>query len=476
MENATDAVVVGAGPNGLAAAIVLAQSGRSVVVFEAQATPGGGARSAGLTLPGYTHDLASAVHPMAVASPFFATLPLAAHGLSWVHPPAPLAHPFDDGSAAVLERSTTLTGAGLGPDAEAWPALFDPLVEDWWKITRAAIGPLRLPRYPFSLARFGVNALRSATRLVRAKFEGEPARALFGGVAAHSGIPLDRASSAAIGLVLSAAGHAGGWPIPRGGAQRISTALASHLRSLGGEIVTGVEIRSLDELPASPLTFLDLTPRQVLQVAGSRLPDRYRRALARYRYGPGAYKLDWALAEPIPWRSTECARAATLHLGGSFEEIAAAEAAPWRGEVAERPFVLLAQPTLFDPTRAPAGRHTAWAYCHVPNGSTADVTERIEAQIERFAPGFHDLILARHVMPPHELERSNPNLVGGDVNGGSAELSQLFFRPTRRRIPYATPVKGLFLCSSSTPPGGGVHGLCGYFAATAALRSTPVSC
>jgi phytoene dehydrogenase-like protein len=465
-----DAVVVGSGPNGLAAAIVLARAGRSVLVREGAATAGGGARSAALTLPGFVHDVGSAVHPLAVASPFFETLPLHEHGLHWIEPPTELAHPFDDGRAALLERSTEATGRTLGRDAASYRALMDPLVQRWKRVVVDVLAPLHLPRHPFLLARFGLRAIRSAKGLVESRFEEERARALFAGIAAHAVVGLTHAASAAFGLVLAIAGHAGGWPIPRGGSQSVADALISYLRSLGGEVVTGAPVRSIGELPSARMIFLDLTPRQVLQVAGERLPRRYRRALERFRYAPGVFKMDWALEAPIPWRAPECARAATVHVGGGLEEIAAAEDATERGEHAEKPFLILAQPTLFDPTRAPAGRHTAWAYCHVPNGSTVDMTSRIEMQIERFAPGFRDLILARHAMNPRDLERYNPNLIGGDIGGGAHTLGQLFFRPTVRRVPYATPVKGLYICSSSTPPGAGVHGMCGYHAARAALR------
>jgi phytoene dehydrogenase-like protein len=464
------AVVVGAGPNGLAAGIVVAAAGRPVVLLEAADTVGGGTRTAALTRPGFLHDVCAAIHPMVPGSPFLRALPLAAHGLELVHPSAPLAHPLDDGTAVLLERSVTATAEGLGPDGAAYHALLAPLVGGWAALAEGVLGPLRLPRHPLLLARFGLAALRSTTALAR-RFRGVRAPALLAGLAAHSMLPLDRMPSAAIGLVLAVLGHACGWPLARGGSQRIADALAGHLRALGGTIVTGRRVASLAELPPAPLVLLDVTPRQVVRIAAERLPAGYRRRLARFRYGPGAFKVDWALDAPIPWRAPACARAATVHVGGPLEEIAAAEAAVAGGAIPQRPFVLVAQPTLFDPSRAPAGRHTAWAYCHVPHASAVDMTDRIEAQIERFAPGFRDRIVARHTMAPPDLERYNANYVGGDINGGLQDLRQLFTRPVARLVPYATPVRGLYLCSSSTPPGGGVHGMCGYWAARAALRS-----
>lgn len=463
-----DAIVIGSGPNGLAAAITMARAGRSVLVREAEKTIGGGTRSAELTLPGFVHDICSAVHPLGLGSPFFRTLPLAEHGLEWIHPPAPVAHPLDDGTAIVLERPVDLTAEALGADSAAYRSLMNPLVADWAKLDRALLGPLRLPRHPVALARFGLAALRSAYGLASSRFKGERARALFAGLAAHSMLPLELQPSAAFGLVLGITAHAIGWPIPRGGSQQIANALASYLGSLGGEIVTEARVDSLDELPTARAVLCDITPRQLLRIAGHRLSAGFRRKLERYRYGPGAYKIDWALDSPIPWRAAECARAATVHLGGTIEDIAASERAAWEGRQPQRPFVLLAQPSLFDPTRAPQGKHTAWAYCHVPNGSNLDMTERIENQIERFAPGFRRRVLARSVMAPAQLEQRNANLVGGDINGGVQDLRQLFLRPTARL--YSTSSKGLYLCSSSTPPGGGVHGMCGHFAALKALR------
>jgi phytoene dehydrogenase-like protein len=466
----SDAIVVGSGPNGLAAAVVLARAGLSVRVVEASATVGGGARSAELTLPGFVHDVCSAIHPLGVASPFFRTLPLAEHGVEWIEPPAALAHPFDDGTAALLERSPEAAVPGLGEDETRWRRLVAPLVEGADALLEDVLAPVHLPAHPLVLARFGARAVLPATTLARLSFRGAKARGVFAGLSAHSMLRLDRPPSAAFGLMLGLLAHAVGWPFPRGGSQRLADALTSYLRSLGGEIETERRIESLAELGETRPVLLDVTPRGLLELAGDRLPARYRSRLEGYRYGPGVFKLDWALAEPIPWRAEECARAATVHLGGTLEEIAASEAAPARGEIVERPYVLLAQQSLFDPTRAPDGRHTAWAYCHVPNGSTADMTGRIEAQVERFAPGFRERILARSARGPAELEQDNANCVGGDINGGAATLSQLLTRPVARVSPYTTPLPGVFLCSASTPPGGGVHGMCGYHAAQAALR------
>jgi len=466
----SEAIVVGSGPNGLAAAIVLAQAGLPVRVLEAADTVGGGARSAELTLPGFVHDVCSAIHPLGVSSPFFRTLPLAEHGVEWIEPPAALAHPFDDGTAVLLERSPDAAVADLGEDEGRWRRVFAPLAGDAELLLEDLLAPLHLPAHPLTLARFSALAAPPATLLARLSFRSAEARGVFAGLAAHSMLRLDRPPSAAFGLTLGLLAHAAGWPFPQGGSQRISDALASHLSSLGGEIETGHRVDSLAELGESRPVLLDVTPRGLLALAGDRLPTRYRRGLERYRYGPGVFKLDWALDGPIPWRADQCARAATVHLGATLEEIAASEAAPGRGEVAEQPYVLLAQQSLFDSTRAPEGRHTAWAYCHVPNGSTVDMTERIEAQVERFAPGFRERILARSALGPADIERYNANYVGGDINAGAATLSQLFTRPVARVSPYTTPLPGVFLCSASTPPGGGVHGMCGYHAAQAALR------
>ena len=465
-----DAVVVGSGPNGLAAAITMSRAGKSVLLIEAEETLGGGTRSAELTLPGFTHDVCSAIHPLAVASPFFRRLPLEEHGLEWVHPPTPLAHPLDDGSAALLERSIEATGRSLGPDAQAYARLVGPIVSDWRRLEGSVLGPLRFPRHPVALVRFGLRALFPARLLARTVFRGEHARALFAGIAAHSLLSLDQPLSAASGLLLGALGHIAGWPMARGGSQRLADALVSYLRSLGGEVVTGWQVRSLDELPAARVVLLDVTPRQLLSIAGRKLTPNYRSQLRHYRYGPGVFKLDLALDGPIPWKAGECLRAGTVHVGGTLDEIAASEGAVARGRHPRKPFVLVAQQSLFDPTRAPEGKHTVWAYCHVPNGSTLDMTARIEAQIERFAPGFRKRILARHAMSPADVHRHNANYIGGNISGGVQDLRQLFTRPAVRPVPYTTPARGVYICSSSTPPGGGVHGLCAWEAARAALR------
>ncbi|MGN6391257.1 MAG: phytoene desaturase family protein [Gemmatimonadales bacterium] len=469
MSNAPDAVVVGSGPNGLAAGIVLAGAGLRTLVREAQATVGGGLRSAELTLPGFIHDVCSAVHPLACSSPFFRSLPLERYGLEWIQPPAPLAHPLDGGTAAMLERSVEDTARGLGPHGHHWSRLFGTFAREWDLLAEDVLAPpIRVPRHPLLMTRFGAEALLPATVLARA-LRGVPARGLFAGNAAHAFLSLEQPGTAAFGLLLSIAGHGVGWPIARGGSQRIADALVGYFLSLGGEVQTDAKVERLEELRSARIVILDLGPRQLARIAGTLLPHRYHRRLERYRYGAAAFKLDWALDGPVPWTAAECLRSATVHLGGTLEEIVASEAAHERGEVHDRPFVLFVQPTLFDPSRAPPGRHTAWAYCHVPNGWTADVTELIERQVERFAPGFRDRILARSVITPAEFERRNANLVGGDVNGGAMDLAQVFRRPVFGPTPYRTPLKGVYLCSASTPPGGGVHGMGGYFAAQAAL-------
>jgi phytoene dehydrogenase-like protein len=467
-----EAAVVGSGPNGLAAAVTLARAGWKVRVLEASDGFGGGARTLPLTLPGFLHDHCSAVHPLVRASPFFRSLPLAAHGLELVEPPAAAAHPFDDGSAALLLRSTRDTAEGLGADGRAWRALFDPLAGAFDALAEELLGAVvHVPRRPLLLARFGLPALLPARRLAEARLAGPRARALLAGLAAHAVRPLEAAGTAAFGLVLGAAAHAVGWPFPRGGAGRIAEALASILAAHGGTIATGARVTSLDGLGDARAVLLDVGPPQVLSIAGDRLPRAYRRALGAFRYGPGAFKVDYALSAPIPWRAPECARAGTVHLGGTLEEIAAAERDAAAGRMPARPFVLVAQPTLFDPSRAPAGRHVAWAYGHVPHGWPGDATAALEGQIERFAPGFRDVVLARAVRGPAALERDDANLVGGDVGGGENSLRQTVFRPVARAVPWSTPVPGLFLCSASTPPGGGVHGMCGHLAARAALRA-----
>ncbi len=462
------AYVIGSGPNGLTAAITLAQAGMAVTVLEAADAIGGAARSAQLTLPGFIHDIGSAVHPMAVASPVLRTFPLEQHGLSWIQPPLPLAHPLDDGSAAVLEVSLDETARRLANDGATYRRAMGPLAARWQDLFADILSPWGFPKHSLLLARFGLLAGWPATWVARSLFSTVPARALFAGLAAHSVLPLETLISASFGWVLGLTAHAVGWPIPRGGAQQISNALASYFESLGGRIVTGNEVRSLDDLQDAELVLCDVTPRQLLRIAGSKLPDGYRRKLENYRYGAGVFKLDWALDSPIPWRAADCARAGTVHLGGTLEEIAASERAPSQGAICDRPYVILAQPSLFDGSRAPAGKHTAWAYCHVPNASRVDMTERIESQVERFAPGFRKMIVARSTMAPADLERYNANLIGGDIGGGIQDLGQMFLRPNAEL--YRTPRKGLYLCSSSTPPGGGVHGMCGYNAALAAIN------
>jgi phytoene dehydrogenase-like protein len=470
--SAYDAIVIGSGPNGLAAAITLARAGRSVLVREAGATVGGSCRSSGsLTLEGFTHDICSTVQALALASPFMRGVPLREHGVEFVHPQAPFAHPLDDGTAAVAERSVDETAAKLGPDGDAYRALMGPIARDWEKLLPGLLAPpTPFTRHPLAMTRFGLKAIRSARALVEGRFRGELAKGLFAGAAAHAILPLEWAGTAAYGLVLGASAHTGGWPVVRGGSQVLADALANYFRSLGGVIETGAPVASLRELPPARAVLCDVTPRQLIAMAGEQMPGGYRRRLERFRYGPGAHKVDWALSGPIPWKNSDVARGGTVHLGGTFDEIAAAERAPWEGHHAERPYVLLVQPTLFDPTRAPAGKHTAWAYCHVPHGSSLDVTDRIEAQVERFAPGFRELILARSVMTTADLQRHNPNLVGGDITGGAQLLRQVFARPVLSANPYRTPIKGVYLCSSSTPPGGGVHGMCGYHAASTALN------
>ena len=470
MRKQYDAIVVGSGPNGLAAAIELARRGKRVCVYEANQVIGGGARSAALTLPGFIHDTCSAVHPLAVGSPFFKTVSLAEYGLEFIDPPAAVAHPFDDGSAILLHRSVEQTSKQLGADARSYRTLLTPLVKNWENLAPALLGPVSFPRHPFAMARFGVHGIRSASGFLRSRFKDDRTRAFFAGAVAHSCLSLDRLGTTAFGLVLLTLGHHGGWPIPRGGSQQISNALAAYLKSLGGEIRTGTRVQSLDDLAPFRCVLFDLTPRQLLQIAGNRFSHGYAGKLSRYRYGPGVFKVDWALDGPVPWRASACTQAATVHLGGSLAEIEASEAAVWEGKCTDRPYVLVAQPSLFDASRAPEGKHTLWAYCHVPNGSTIDMTERIENQLERFAPGFRARTLARSSLSPAQMETGNANLVGGDINGGAALITQLFTRPTVTT--YRTPLKHVYLCSSSTPPGGGVHGMCGYHAARIALRKS----
>ena len=465
-----DAIVVGAGPNGLASAITLAREGRSVLVIEAKGTIGGGARTCELTLPGFRHDICSAIHPLGLGSPFMRTLPWDELGVEWIQPDIPLAHPLDDGTAIALHRSLDQTVASIGRDGPAWRRLFEPLVAHWKRLGPILLGPNPLSPRLDLLARFGLPAMLPAALLPRLVFREERARALFAGLAAHSFLDFDQPFSSAFGVTLGLLGHAVGWPIPKGGSQSIVDGMARYLQSLGGDIVCGWEVESLDELPSSRAVLLDVTPRQLLKLAGEKLPAGYRRKLERYRYGPGVFKIDYALSEPAPWTAPECRRAGTVHVGGTLAEIAASERDANRGRLSERPFVLAAQQSLFDESRAPAGKHTLWAYCHVPHGSTADRTEAIEAQIERFAPGFRDVILARSVRNTQAIQAYNPNYIGGDINGGVQDIRQLWTRPVAAWPPYATPLSGVYLCSSSTPPGGGVHGMCGFHAARVTLR------
>ena len=471
MANDYDAVVVGSGPNGLAAAITLAREGLSVLVLEANSTIGGGARSAELTLPGFVHDVCSAIHPLAAGSPFFKTLPLERFGLKWIQPEIALAHPLDDGTAALLYRDVDLTADSLGRDGSNYRKLMQPLARDWAKLSAEFLQPmLHLPRHPIALAKFGIRALCSTTFLARKLFGSESTRALFAGIAAHSFLPLESPVSSAFALVLGAAGHAVNWPMPRGGSQSISNTLACYLRELGGEIETERRVATLGDLPKSRVTLFDTTAWQFAQIAGDSLPTSYRDRLRNFRHAPGIFKIDYALSSPIPWKTEAGRRAGTLHLGGTLDEIAESERAISAGKIPERPFVLVAQQSLFDETRAPTGKHTLWAYAHVPFDFKIDISDKIEAQIERFAPGFRDCILARHKSGAIELEKSNPNLAGGDISGGATDIWQLLARPSFSPTPYRTPLRGIYLCSSSTPPGGGVHGMCGYHCARAALR------
>ena len=459
--------MIGSGPNGLAAAIVLAQAGLQVDVFEAEATPGGAVRTMELTLPGFRHDFGSAVYPLGAGSPFFSSLPLADHGLEWMYSPAPLAHPLDDGTAVVLEHNLDEAASALGADGKSWRNLLQPFVERWNEFAPEVLRPIpMIPKHPFLMARFGMTALLSA-KGIASRFQSERTRALFAGLAAHSFLALDEVLSGAFGMLMAIPAHAVGWPVPRGGAQAIPDALCSYLATFGGAVWTSRPVESLAELKDYELILCDITPRQLLKMSGERLSQSYLHELERFRYGPAAFKVDYALSAPIPWKASDCLRAATVHLGGTFEEIAASEKAVRSGQHADRPFVLLAQPSLFDSSRAPEGRHTAWAYCHVPNGSQVDMLERIENQIDRFAPGFREIVLARRTFSPANLESMDANLVGGDIGGGVMDIRQFVFRPTPRH--YATSARDIYLCSASTPPGGGVHGMCGYHAAQKAL-------
>ena len=467
---AYDAVVVGAGPNGLTAAAFLARAGRSVLVLEANAEAGGGVRTEALTLPGYRHDLCSAVHTMGCLSPAFELLDLERHGLEWIHPPLSLAHPLEGGEAVCLEQSIEGTAAQLGVDERAYRELVTPFVRSPKKLFADLLAPLGVPRQPFTLARFGLLGLRSARSLAFSRFRGEAARALFAGCAGHGIQPLEHALTGAFGLTFLLAGHVKAWPVARGGSSAIASALLAVCRHWGVELVTGQRVSSLRQLPDASAVLFDLAPRQVAEIAGEVLPGSYLRTLRNYRMGPACFKLDWALDGPIPWSNPAVARASTVHVGGTFDELAQSEAAVWRGEHPQRPFVLLTQQSHFDASRAPRGKHTGYAYCHVPMGSGVDMTDAIEGQIERFAPGFRDRILARHRLFTADLELRNASHIGGVITGGVADLGQLFTRPALRWDPYSTPHPRLFLCSQSTPPGGGVHGMCGFYAARSVLR------
>jgi phytoene dehydrogenase-like protein len=468
-----NAYVVGSGPNGLAAAITLAQAGLQVEVLEAEAIPGGAARTMALTLPGFLHDFGSAVHPLGAGSPFFSSLPLADFGLQWIHSPAPLAHPFDDGTAVVLERDLTEAASALGEDGRAWRKMVQPFVEHWTEFAPDVLSPMpSIPKHPWLMSRFGFSAPASA-RTIAHRFHNQRTQALFAGMAAHSFLGLDQPITGSFGLMMAIPAHVVGWPIPRGGSQSLTSALIGYLEKHGGTVKTSSRVDNLDSLSDRDLILCDVTPRQLLNIGRNRFSRAYARQLQEYRYGPGAFKVDYALSAPIPWKAHECTRAATVHVGGSFDEIFASEKAASEGRHAERPFIILAQPSLFDETRAPAGKHTAWAYCHVPNGSTVDMLTRIEAQIERFAPGFHDCVLARRVFAPADLEHMDSNLVGGDIQGGVFDIRNFLFRPTWRHYRTATVGSNrqrIYICSASTPPGGGVHGMCGHHAARTALR------
>ena len=469
MQQDFDAVVIGSGPNGLSAAITLQQAGLSVLLVEGKDTIGGGLRTAELTLPGFLHDVCSAIHPMAAISPFLSSLPLAQHGLQLIYPEVAAAHPLDDGSAAVLKKSLEETALSLGSDADTYLRLMRPVVAGFSSLVPDILGPLRFPKHPLVMARFGLDALTSAMHLAK-RFHTPQARGLWAGMAAHAIQPLSNLTSSAIGLVLLASAHAQGWPVPKGGSVAIANALASYFIAIGGKIETGTYIRTLSQLPAARALIFDVTPRQLLEIARDRFSAFYKWQLQRYRYGMGVFKIDWALDGPIPFTAPACRQAGTVHLGNTLEEIAADELASYRGLHPKKPFVLLAQQSLFDTSRAPEGKHTAWAYCHVPHGSKADMTTIIENQVERVAPGFKKIILAKHTMNTAQIEAYNPNYIGGDINGGIIDIGQLYTRPALRWSPYKTSAKGIYICSSSTPPGGGVHGMCGYHAAKKALK------
>lgn len=465
-----DAIVVGSGPNGLAAAITMQQAELSVLLVEGKDTIGGGLRTAELTLPGFKHDICSAIHPLAVNSPFFSKLPLHQYGLEFIYPEYAAAHPLDDGTSAVLRQSLELTAKDLGKDELAYKKLIKPLIDDWQKILPDALAPLQWPQHPLALAKFGLKALPSAEWIAKRYFTSEKAKALWAGMAAHSMQPLDKPVTSAVALMLLLAAHDKGWPIPKGGSQTIADALAAHFINLGGKIETSLMVNSLKQLPSSHAVLFDVGPQQLLQIAGHKLSSLYSWQLERYRYGMGVYKIDWALDGAVPFTAEACHKAGTVHLGGTLNDIAASEKAAWKGHVAAKPFVLLAQQSLFDDTRAPQGKHTLWGYCHMPKGNTQNMVQQIESQVERFAPGFRERILAKHIMNAKQMQDYNPNYIGGDINGGVQDIAQLFTRPVLRASPYRTSAKGLYICSASTPPGGGVHGMCGYHAAKRALK------
>ncbi len=464
-----DAVVVGSGPNGLAAAITLQKAGLSVLLLEAMDTVGGGLRTKELTLPGFKHDVCSAIHPMAAGSPFFQQLPLKEHGLKYIYPEVAAAHPFDDGTAAALIKSVEETAQSLGKDEKTYLNIIKPLVRDWPSLAPDVLGPLQFPHNPLALAKFGPNALTTAAFLSK-RFQTKEAKGLWGGMAAHALQPLTNIATSAIALVLMTTGHLKGWPVPKGGSQSISDALGSYFKSVGGTIETNFNVENRDQLPKSRAILFDVTPKQLLKITGDKFSSIYKWQLNRYRYGMGVFKIDWALKEPIPFTAARCRQAGTIHIGNTFNEIANSELQTSNGKIVDKPFVLLAQQSLFDASRAPAGRHTAWAYCHVPNGSQVDMTQAIEKQVERFAPGFQETILAKNTMNTFQIQQYNPNYIGGDINGGILDITQLYTRPVIKLSPYRTSAKGIYICSSSTPPGGGVHGMCGYYAAKRALK------
>jgi phytoene dehydrogenase-like protein len=465
-----DAVVVGSGPNGLAAAIKLAEKGLSVLILEAKETPGGGVRTAELTLPGFLHDVCSAVHPLGYGSPFFKTLPLEKFGLEWIFSPIEMAHPFDDGSAALLYKSIDETAESLDEDKDVYKNLMNSLVEDWKKIEADIMGPIKFPSHPFTALKFGLKAIPSAETFSKRYFKGKKAEAFFAGLSAHSFSPLTNLITASFGLVLGIYGHLSGWPFPKGGSQNITKALVSYFESLGGKIQTGINVKSFKDIPSAKAVLFDITPRQLIKIAGNKLPLSYILRLEKYRYGAGAFKIDFALSEPVPFKNDHCRKSCTLHLGGWYKDIKESERRIWEGKSPEKPFTIAVQQSLFDSTRAPHGKHTLWAYCHVPESFDKDISDVLIRQIERFAPGFRDIILEKHIISPKDYEEYNPNYIGGDINGGVQDWRQLFTRPVISFSPYSTPAKGIYLCSSSTPPGGGVHGLCGFHAAKKVIK------